>query len=75
MRIWLLILTGIAALWLTLVASGYGILVRDDPMAVSDANIVTDAACTYFDGRRTETVFLHDKARTVWCPRWRQLRS
>lgn len=64
------------AAWIALALSGYGILVRDDPMYANDASppVVEDAACSYFDGTGTKTIFLRHQTNGAICGRWLQMR-
>jgi hypothetical protein len=65
MKIVLTLVLMVVAAWLLLFASPYSVLVRDDPMAVSESNppVLKDSACVYFTGWETRTVYLHNGLR------------
>jgi len=65
MKIALVLVLVLVTTWLLLLASPYNVLVRDDPMAVSESNppVLEDSACVYFTGWKTRTVYLHNGLR------------
>jgi hypothetical protein len=62
------------AAWSALAVSGYGILVRYDPMLLGHLGIVEDAACDYFDGWTIKTVFVRNQPNGAFCARWARMR-
>jgi len=56
-------------LWALLITTSRGVLVRYDPMFVTDDNVITDAACTYSSGLRSATILVTGQPRGAECSR------